>query len=61
MFNFFFSFEFHRLCQSGFYLDFFLKKISEIFVKNIFIYSAQFTGEKYMIEELTKKVFEKSF
>ena len=61
MLNFFFSFNFHRWCQSGFYLDFFLKKFTEIFVRNIFIYGAQFTGEKYMIEELTKKIFEKSF
>lgn len=61
MLNFFFSFEFHKWCQSGFYLDFFIKKCSEVFVRNVFIYAAQFTGEKYMIEELTKKIFEKSF
>lgn len=55
--SFFFSFNFHKFCQSGFYLDFFVKKQTEVFLKNIFIYSAQFFGEKYMIELWTKKVF----
>ena len=41
--------------QSGFYIDFFFKKFSEIFIRNLFIYSALFFGEKYMIEHLTKK------
>ena len=41
--------------QSGFYIDFFLKKLVEVFIRNIFIYSALFFGEKYMIEHLTKK------
>jgi len=57
--SFFFSFNFHRFCQSGLFLDFFVKKIAEIFVKNIFIYTSQFFGEKYMIEELTRKIFER--
>ena len=60
MLNFFFtSFNFQRFCQSGLYLDFFVKKISEVFVRNVYIYSAQFFGEKYVIEELTKKIFKK--
>ena len=42
--------------QSGFYIDFFLKKLSEIFIRNVFIYAALFFGEKYMIEHLTKKI-----
>jgi hypothetical protein len=42
--------------QSGFYFDFFLKKLSEVFIRNIFIYAALFFGEKYMIEVLTKKI-----
>jgi hypothetical protein len=54
------EFNFFRFIQSGLYLDFFLKKLIEIFVKNIFIYSAQFIGEKYMIEFLTKKVIDSS-
>ena len=55
--NFFFSYNFFRFCQSGCYLDFFLKKLSEVFVRNIFVYGAQFFGEKYMIEIITKKIF----
>jgi len=42
--------------QSGFYIDFFLKKLIEVFVRNILIYSAMFFGEKYMIEQLTRKL-----
>ena len=41
--------------QSGFYIDFFLKKLAEIFIRNIFIFAALFFGEKYMIEHLTKR------
>ena len=44
--------------QSGFYIDFFFKKFSEIFIRNIFIYSALIFGEKYMIEHLTKKTID---
>ena len=54
------TFKFFRFIQSGLYLDFFLKKIIEIFIKNFFIYAAQFLGEKYMIEFLTKKVIDSS-
>ena len=50
LFNFFNLFKFHRFFQSGMYFDFFYKKISEVFVRNVFIYMAQFFGEKYMIE-----------
>ena len=57
--NFFITFRFHRFCQSGFYFDFFYKKLSEVFVRNVFIYAAQFFGEKYMIEVLTKKIIDK--
>lgn len=55
-----FSFDFHRFCQSGFYVDFFVKKFGEVFVRNVLIYGAQFFGEKYMIEYLTKRFFESS-
>jgi hypothetical protein len=41
--------------QSGLYFDFIFKKLGEVFVRNVFIYSALFFGEKYMIEHLTKK------
>ncbi len=54
--NFFWKFKFLRFCQSGWYVDFFLKKFSEVFLRNIFIYLAQFFAEKYMIEVLTKKI-----
>ena len=49
-----------RFCQSGCYFDFFLKKISDVFVRNIFVYTSQFFGEKYMVEVLTKKIIDKS-
>jgi hypothetical protein len=57
---FFIKFDFHRFCQSGCYFDFFYKKLSEVFVRNFFVYSSQFLGEKYMIEYLTKNIFNKS-
>lgn len=53
-----FNFKFFRFVQSGFYIDFLIKKIVEIFVKNYFIYSSHFFGEKYVIEFLTKKLVE---
>jgi hypothetical protein len=34
--------------------------MSEVFVRNFFVYSSQFLGEKYMIEYLTKNIFNKS-
>lgn len=60
LYNFFITFKFHRFCQSGCYFDFFYKKFSEVFIRNVFIYAAQFVGEKYMIEVLTKKIVDKS-
>lgn len=53
-----FNFNFIRFVQSGLYVDFFLKKIIEIFVRNFLIYSAIFFGEKYIIEVLTKKIID---
>ena len=50
------KFKFSGRSQSGFYVDFLLKKLAEIFIRNIFILSALFFGEKYMIEYLTKKI-----
>lgn len=44
--------------QSGFYFDFFLKKIADVFIRNVFINASLFFGEKYMIEVLTKKVID---
>lgn len=55
MLNFFFlNNSFFRLVQSGFYIDYYLKNIAEYIVRYIFIYMAQFFGEKYLIEILTK-------
>jgi hypothetical protein len=42
--------------QSGLYVDYVIKKLSEIFIKNIFIYSSIFFGEKFIIEFLSKKI-----
>ena len=53
-----FSFRFFRFIQSGLYVDFFFKKLIESYVKNSLIYSAQFFGEKYIIEYLTKKIID---
>ena len=44
--------------QSGFYVDFFFKKTADVFVRNVFIYMSLFFGEKYMIEQLTKKTID---
>ncbi len=46
--------RFYRFVQSGFYLDFFFKKVSEVVVRNVYVYSAQFLGEKFIIEVCTK-------
>jgi len=54
-----FSFKFSRFCQSGWYIDFFLKKSAEVFIRNVFIYTSLFFGEKYIIEGLTKRVIDK--
>jgi hypothetical protein len=51
--------DFIRAVKSGFYLDFFFKKICEVFIRNVFICSSYIFGEKYMIEFLTKMPFEK--
>ena len=56
-----FSFKFFRFIQTGLYVDFFFKKIIEIFVKNYLILTAQFFGEKYIIEFLTKKIIDSWF
>nr|NP_149364.1 ymf57 [Tetrahymena thermophila]7TGH_5B Chain 5B, Ymf57 [Tetrahymena thermophila]8B6F_BY Chain BY, Ymf57 [Tetrahymena thermophila SB210]8BQS_BY Chain BY, Ymf57 [Tetrahymena thermophila SB210]8GYM_5B Chain 5B, Ymf57 [Tetrahymena thermophila SB210]8GYM_5b Chain 5b, Ymf57 [Tetrahymena thermophila SB210]8GZU_5B Chain 5B, Ymf57 [Tetrahymena thermophila SB210]8GZU_5b Chain 5b, Ymf57 [Tetrahymena thermophila SB210]AAK77561.1 ymf57 [Tetrahymena thermophila] len=52
------KFKFFRFVQSGFYVDFIFKKFSEMFIRNIFIYSSIFFGEKFMIEYLTKKTID---
>ena len=44
--------------QSGFYIDFILKKVTEVFIRNVFINAALFLGEKYMIEYITKRTID---
>ncbi len=58
LFSYFLTFTFFRFSQAGFYFDFFMKKIAEIFVRNVFVYTAQFFGEKYFIEIFTKKIID---
>jgi len=50
------KFKWSGKAQSGFYVDFILKKFAEIFIRNVFVYASLFFGEKYMIEHLTKKI-----
>lgn len=52
------SFKFFRFIQSGFYIDYIIKKITEMFMRNIFIYTGIFFGEKFIIEYLTKKIID---
>jgi uncharacterized protein involved in cysteine biosynthesis len=49
------KFKWAGRAQSGFYIDFILKKLAEVFIRNVFINAALFLGEKYMIEYITKK------
>lgn len=53
------EFNFFRFIQSGFYIDFIFKKISEYVLRNVLIYSSNFFGEKFIIEFLTKKITDK--
>lgn len=41
--------------QSSFYIDFFIKKLSAKFAKNLLVSTALFFCEKYLIEYTTKK------
>ena len=52
------KFSWSGKAQSGFYFDFFLKKCTDIFIRNFFIYAALFFGEKYLIENITKKIID---
>jgi hypothetical protein len=57
LYSFFFTHKFKQAAQSGFYIDFFLKNVAEIIIRNVLIYSGQFFCEKYLIEYFTKKLF----
>lgn len=41
--------------QSGCYIDYVIKKLTEICVRNVFIYAALFFGEKFIVEFISKK------
>ena len=58
MCSFFFSSVLFKAGQSGAYFDYFLKKLSEIFLRNVFVCMSQFFAEKYIIEYLSKKLIE---
>jgi hypothetical protein len=47
--------RFINFMQSGCYVDYIIKKITETLVKNVFIYAALFFGEKFVIEFISKK------
>jgi len=52
------KFQFFKYIQSGLYIDFILKQFCEIFVRNFFIYTPLFFGEKFIIEYVTKKTID---
>lgn len=52
----FFNYKFFKNIQSGFFMDFLVKKITELLVRNLLIYLAKFFAEKYGIEVLTRKL-----
>jgi hypothetical protein len=47
--------RFINFIQSGMYIDYIIKKITEAFLRNFFVYSSIFFSEKYIIEFLSKK------
>jgi len=49
-------FKWSGKAQAGFFIDFVLKKLVDVFVRNVFIFGALFFGEKYMIEYITKRI-----
>lgn len=44
--------------QSGMYVDYIIKQFTEMFVRNVFIYSSIFFGEKFIIEFISKKTID---
>jgi len=51
-------FKFFRFSQSGMYVDFIMKQFIEYAIRNLFVYTALFFGEKYVIEYCTKKTID---
>lgn len=58
LYFYFFTFDFYKFLQAGFYFDFFFKKFFETFLRNFIICTSHYFGEKYFIEVLTKKVID---
>ena len=46
-----------KFYQNNMYIDFFIKKIVELLLKNFLVLGALFFSEKFIIEHFTKKVF----
>lgn len=44
--------------QSGMYIDYIIKKLNEMLVRNVLIYSSVFLGEKFIIEFISKKTID---
>ncbi len=59
MLNFFFlKKNLFNFFQSGFYIDFIIKKIAELFIKNVYIYVGIFFCEKFIVEFISKKTID---
>ncbi len=58
LYSYLFKYSFIIFIQSGLYIDFFIKKIGEVFVRNFLVYTSNYFGEKYFIEVLTKKLID---
>ena len=57
LYNYFISLKFTKFIQNNFFLDFFFKKITEIFLKNFIVLGGLFFLEKFIIEHITCKSF----
>ena len=58
LYSYLFKYRFVIFVQSGLYMDFFIKKLGEVFVKNFLVYTSNYFGEKYFIEVLTRKLID---
>ena len=58
---FFLEMEMYNFIQCGLYLDYILKKVSELFTNNILVYTGIFFCEKFLVEFITKKIFDNTF
>ena len=58
LYSYLFKYRFIIFIQSGLYMDFFIKKVGEVFVKNFLVYTSNYFGEKYFIEVLTRKLID---